>query len=175
MLTKICGRCGRVIKQGTQCPCEAERQREYDCEHRNRESASFYHSKSWKLLQQAVASRAGYTDEYLRYYKGRIQQGRIAHHIAPVDERPDLRLDGRNIIYVSDKTHQMIHAEYGKGEREKREMMMRLYRIRMDAEENLMARGGQKSFGSKNIEPRGLFSCEETPKNMRGGLRNGTT
>ena len=31
----------------------------------------------------------------------------------------------------------MIHAEYGKGEREKREMMMRLYRIRMDAEENL--------------------------------------
>jgi hypothetical protein len=137
MLTTICGRCGRVIRQGERCKCEADRQREYDRDNRNRESASFYHSKSWKLLQQAVASRAGYTDEYLRYYKGRIQQGRIAHHIAPVDERPDLRLDGRNIIYVSDKTHQMIHAEYGKGEREKREMMMRLYRIRMDAEENL--------------------------------------
>jgi hypothetical protein len=76
-------------------------------------------------------------DEYLRYYKGRAQQGRIAHHIAPVDERPDLRLDGRNIIYVSDKTHQMIHSEYSKGEDEKREMQRRLYRIRMDMEEKL--------------------------------------
>lgn len=136
MLTTICGRCGRVIKQGMQCPCEADRQREYDRDNRNRESASFYHSKSWKLLQKAVAARAGFQDEYLKYYKARITQGRIAHHIAPVDERPDLRLDGRNIIYVSDKTHQLIHAEYNKGAKEKEEMQRRLYRIRMESEKN---------------------------------------
>jgi hypothetical protein len=136
MLTTICGRCGRVIRQGERCKCEAERQREYDRDNRNRESASFYHSKSWQLLQKAVAARAGYQDEYQRFYKGRIHRGRIAHHIAPVDERPDLRLDGKNIIYVSDKTHQMIHAEYNKGKKEKEAMQRRLYRIRMESEKN---------------------------------------
>ena len=136
MLTTICGRCGRVIKQGGRCPCELERQREYDRDNRNRESAAFYHSKSWKLLQQAVASRAGYTDEYVKFYKGRVQPGRIAHHIAPINERPELRLDGRNIIYVSDKTHQMIHAEYNKGIKEKEEIQRQLYRIRMESKKD---------------------------------------
>ena len=136
MLTTICGRCGRVIRQGERCKCEADRQREYDRDNRKRESASFYHSKSWKLLQQAVASRAGYTDEYVKFYKGRVQPGRIAHHIVPINERPELRLDGRNIIYVSDRTHQMIHAEYNKGTKEKEEMQRRLYRIRMESGKN---------------------------------------
>jgi hypothetical protein len=88
------------------------------------------------LLQQAVAARAGYQDEYLSYYKGQVHRGRIAHHIAPVDERPDLRLDGKNIIYVSDMTHQLIHAEYNKGKKEKEEMQRRLYRIRMESGKN---------------------------------------
>ena len=68
MLTTICGRCGRVIKQGGRCPCELERQREYDRDNRNRESAAFYHSKSWSHLQKAVAARAGYQDEYVKFY-----------------------------------------------------------------------------------------------------------
>jgi hypothetical protein len=134
MLTTICSRCGQVIKQGERCQCELERQREYDRDNRNRESAAFYHSKSWSYLQKAIAARAGYQDEYVKFYKGRVMPGRIAHHIAPIDERPELKLDGKNIIYVSDKTHQMIHAEYKKGIKEKEEMQRRLYRIRMKSE-----------------------------------------
>ncbi len=137
MLTTICGRCGRLIQQGAKCPsCEAARQREYDRDHRNQDSKAFYNSKSWKLLQKAVASRAGYTDEYIRFYKGRIEPGKIAHHIQPISERPDLGLVGRNIIYVSAATHQMIHAEYAKGKKEKEEMQRRLYRVLMESENN---------------------------------------
>lgn len=93
-------------------------------------------------MQKAVAARAGFQDEYLKFYRARIVPGRIAHHIAPVNERPELKLDGRNIIYVSDKTHQMIHAEYNKGTKEKEEMQRRLYRIRMEQEKGEGAGGG---------------------------------
>lgn len=137
MLTTICGRCGKVIRQGAGCPsCEADRQREYDREHRNQATKEFYNSKSWKLMQKAVASRAGFIDEYVRFYKGRIEPGKIAHHIQPVSERPDLALVGRNIIYVSAATHQMIHAEYNKGTKEKEEMQRRLYRVLFELENN---------------------------------------
>ena len=137
MLTTICSRCGKLIKQGARCPsCKAARQREYDRDHRNQESKAFYNSKSWKLLQKAVASRAGYIDEYIKFYKGRIELGKIAHHIQPVNECPELALVGRNIIFVSAGTHQMIHSEYAKGKREKEDMQRRLYRVLMDCENN---------------------------------------
>ena len=131
MLTRICSLCGREVEQGKTCECLKQRTKEYDCEHRNKASKAFYHSQSWRLLQEAVKARAHYADEYIMHYEHRLIEGRIAHHIIPVDERPDLALNPRNIIYVSDRTHKRIHDAYQKSAEDKREMQSKLARIRI--------------------------------------------
>ncbi|WP_302297009.1 hypothetical protein [Mitsuokella multacida] len=132
MLMRICSICGRQVKAGETCPCVKDRQKEYDRDNRNKASASFYHSRQWHLLQLAVKSRAQFLDEYAMYYEKHMMAGRIAHHIIPVDERPDLALNPQNLIYVSDKTHKMIHDEYRKGAKEKSTMQAKLARIRIN-------------------------------------------
>lgn len=131
MLMRICGVCGRQVKVGETCPCMKDRQKAYDRDNRNKKSASLYHSRQWQLLQLAVKSRANFLDEYIMYYEKRMTAGRIAHHIIPVDERPDLAFNPQNLIYVSDKTHKMIHDAYRKGGKEKAAMQAKLARIRI--------------------------------------------
>lgn len=131
MLMRICSACGRQVGVGELCPCLKERQKSYDRDNRNKKAASLYHSRPWQLLQLAVKSRAQYIDEYVMYYEKRMTAGRIAHHIIPVDERPDLALNPQNLVYVSDKTHKLIHDAYKKGGKEKAAMQARLARIRM--------------------------------------------
>lgn len=135
MLMRICPSCGRQVRVGETCPCRLTRQKEYDREHRNKQSASLYHSRAWQLLQLAVKSRAQYLDEYVLYFEHRMTAGRIAHHIIPIDERPDLAYNPQNIIFVSDKTHKMIHDAYAKGKEEKEKMQKKLARIRMNKTE----------------------------------------
>lgn len=131
MLMRICSACGRQVRVGGPCPCLKERQKSYDRDNRNKKAASLYHSRPWQLLQLAVKSRAQYIDEYVMYYEKRMTAGRIAHHIIPIDERPDLALNPQNLIYVSDKTHKMIHDAYRKGGKEKAAMQAKLARIRI--------------------------------------------
>lgn len=131
MLMRICSACGRQVRVGESCLCLKERQKSYDRDNRNKKAASLYHSRPWQLLQLAVKSRAQYIDEYVMYYEKRMTAGRIAHHIIPVDERPDLALNPQNLVYVSDKTHKLIHDAYKKGGKEKAAMQARLARIRM--------------------------------------------
>lgn len=130
MLTRICSICGRKVIVGEQCICVKQRQKEYDRDNRNKDSQAFYHSRQWQLLQRAAASRANFADEYILHYENRMVQGRIVHHIIPVSERPDLRLNPKNLIYVSDKTHRMIHEQYDKGEQAKKIMQEKLFAIR---------------------------------------------
>lgn len=134
MLMRICSACGRQVRVGESCPCLKERQKSYDRDNRNKKAASLYHSRTWQLMQLAVKSRAQYIDEYVMYYEKRMTAGRIAHHIIPVDERPDLALNPQNLVYVSDKTHKLIHDAYKKGGKEKAAMQARLARIRMKKE-----------------------------------------
>lgn len=130
MLKRICTICGRTVEAGKPCGCMAASRKEYDTAHRNKESAAFYHSKQWKAVQQLVAARAHYADELISFEEGRIVPGRIAHHIQPIADRPELSLSLSNIIYVSDATHKRIHDAYSKGAKERREMQERLARVR---------------------------------------------
>lgn len=80
-------------------------------------------------------------DEYIYRTEGRTVPGNIAHHIIPARENPGKRLDADNIIYVSRKTHEMIHAAYDAGAQEKMKMIRKLQAIR--------ARGrGKKVFAN---------------------------
>ena len=115
MLMRICV-CGEMVPQGKKCPvCAKKYHKQYDSEKRNKERAAFYHSANWKRVSEAIKARASGLDEY-EFAHGRVVAGAIVHHIEPLSEKPDLGLDMHNLIFVSDLTHQIVHAEYSKGE-----------------------------------------------------------
>lgn len=129
MLMRICGKCGRAIKQGETCPCQKARHQEYDKFQRDKTKATFYKSKSWKVLSRCAKLRANGLDEYL-LSKGQLVKGNVAHHIQTIDERPDLKMSLDNLIYVSSGTHNAIHNEYNKNKESKEKMQLELQRIR---------------------------------------------
>ena len=115
MLVRICGSCGRKVLQGQQCECQKQRYKIYNREHRDRGRAAFYDSPEWRATAEAARARAGYCDEYMRAYDGRLAPGNVVHHIHPIDEAPGRRLDLSNLVVVSAKTHDHIHREYKAG------------------------------------------------------------
>lgn len=125
MLTKICQNCGRVIPQGTRCPCRND----YN-QTRKKQQTDFYWSARWHKLAEACRARALYRDEYLAYYEHRAVPGRIAHHIYPADERPELKASLDNLIFLSDAVHRRVHLAYKAGGKEKQNMIEKLLRAR---------------------------------------------
>ena len=104
---------------------------------RDTNKKKFYGSTTWKKIVELVKARANGLDEY-ELANGIISIGNTVHHIFTVDERPDLKNAPDNLIFVSSKTHNKIHAEYNKGVREKRELQEKLLAI---------VQGGTKLFG----------------------------
>ena len=74
--------------------------------------------------------RANGLDEYLLEYKKQILPGSLTHHIFELADRADLSLSMENLIYVSTKTHALIHAAYNRDEKSKIEMQEKLIAIR---------------------------------------------
>ena len=130
MLTRICNSCGRKVPQGQPCPCQKQRYRVYNREHRDRGRAAFYDSHEWRATAEAARARAGYCDEYIRAYEGRLVPGQIVHHIHPIDEAPGRRVDLDNLVVVSAKTHDHIHREYKASPARKAAMVAMLEAIR---------------------------------------------
>lgn len=129
MLTRKCTICGRIIPQGSICPCQRERTREYNKQYKDQGRREIYDSKRWRMLSKVIATKANNLDE-VELSKGNIVFGRISHHIIPVSERPDLAYQLNNIIFVSDRTHAEIHRAYDKDEDSKHKMQADLFRIR---------------------------------------------
>lgn len=125
MLMKLC-KCGRRLKQGKSCSCQKRRHKLYDSTCRDKEKKKFYGSTTWKKIIESVKTRANGLDEYELAINGVIVIGTTVHHIYPIDERPDLKTSLDNLIFVSSNTHNKIHAEYAKGEEEKKDLQKKL-------------------------------------------------
>ena len=130
MLMKICNRCGKKIAQGETCICQKQRHQLYNRYNRDRIKNTFYHSLSWSKISKMVKERANGLDEYALEYEQRITRGNLAHHIFELSERADLSLSMNNLIYVSTKTHALIHVAYNRDEKSKIEMQNKLIAIR---------------------------------------------
>lgn len=147
MLQRICGRCGRMVKQGEQCPCISSRHKEYDRAYRDERAAKVYHSKEWKGVKAFVMNRAAGLDEYEYATTGRMIQADIVHHIEPLRADMSRAFDTRNLIAVSSKSHKRIHDTYAKGDKERKELQAVLFSIVGDLEKGKRPPGeGQKSF-----------------------------
>lgn len=86
----------------------------------------------WKKIVQTVKARANGLDEYQMKVNGRIEVGTVVHHIYTLDERPDLKFSLSNLILVSARTHNQIHAEYERDSESKIQLQKILSQIRED-------------------------------------------
>lgn len=129
MLMRIC-KCGRRIAQGEKCSCQRERHSLYDETKRDKVKREFYLSKEWRKIAATVKARAKGLDEYKLATEGVIELGTTVHHIFTIEERPDLKTSLDNLIFVSARTHNKIHAEYKLGDKERKILQERLIEIR---------------------------------------------
>ncbi len=111
MLMKHCDRCHRQLHIGEKCPdCFRARNKSY-----TNAADNFYRSPEWlKVREQCIRLCCG-LDLYSLYVNDTIEYGFTVHHIEPVEVSPQLRLEQSNLIYLSERSHQTIHALYKQG------------------------------------------------------------
>ena len=150
MLMRIC-KCGRRMAQGEKCPCQKERHSIYEEKRRDKVKREFYSSAEWRKTAAAVKARAKGLDEYLLAVEGRIELGTTVHHIYPIEERPDLKINFDNLIFVSSRTHNKIHAEYNLGEKERRQLQAKLIEVRQGTKRG-DSNGGTSEKSRRNFD-----------------------
>ena len=111
---KRCSRCGKRIPSGSTCPCAKQRHREYDRYSRDQRSRSFYGGKDWERARAAALDADGGIDVYLYMTEGIIVAADTVHHIIPLKDDWNKRIDIDNMISLSGDTHSMIEQEYKK-------------------------------------------------------------
>ena len=73
-----------------------------------RDWTSFYKSPEWQHKRKTILKRDGYScRECARY--GKTESANTVHHVMPLSDRPDLKLDSRNLISLSDYDHERMH------------------------------------------------------------------
>ena len=73
-----------------------------------RDWTSFYKSPEWQHKRKTILKRDGYScRECARY--GKTEGANTVHHVMPLSDRPDLKLDSRNLISLSDYDHERMH------------------------------------------------------------------
>lgn len=112
---------------------EKERFKEYDKRRKQdifkKQCIDFYNSKQWESIRQTVIADC-YGIDILEYYKtGKIVQGERVHHIVSLNEDWNSRLDLLNLIYLTEQNHRRVHAEYDKGNKEKKKMQEILFAL----------------------------------------------
>lgn len=117
MLKKLC-KCGAVIPADKSVcdSCAGKYQRTYDKYHRKR--ADYYKDRRWTAVRSVVCDKVMGIDLYQYYKYNRLVQGRLAHHIQPLEDAPSLAYDVDNLIWLSDASHHEIHALYDSGKKE---------------------------------------------------------
>lgn len=112
MINKICSRCGRILPVGERCSCQPAYRRDYQKFRRDKRIQEFRNSSEWREMRKKIIERDGDTDQYVLHTTGALRPGFSVHHIIPLSERWDLRLDEHNLITLSSDTHASIEYRY---------------------------------------------------------------
>ena len=111
---------------GTTCTCQlqlkAQRHDSYDRYHRDKKSKGFYNSAEWRRVKEMVLNRDS-MDVYIYMTEGRVLAADTVHHITPLKDDWNRRLDMSNLMSLNASTHSMIETEYKK---DKQQMIKKL-------------------------------------------------
>ena len=117
-----CSRCGARILAGDMCQCrsraEAIRQKLYDITDRDGRSHAFYNSAEWKKTKQKVFDIDEGIDIYVYMTEGKVLIADVVHHIEPLADNWNRRLDMDNLMSLNHSTHGMIERKYKKNKHE---------------------------------------------------------
>lgn len=112
---------------------EKERYKEYShrrkLDKEQKKYQDFYSSNEWKRLRDLIRLSCYGIDIVELYRTGRIVQGERVHHIIELEEDWNSRFDICNLIYLTEKNHRIIHSQYDKGKREKKQMQNILFSL----------------------------------------------
>ncbi|MBR0576761.1 HNH endonuclease [Proteiniclasticum sp. BAD-10] len=67
-----------------------------------------YHGSKWDSKREAILKRDEYKCRHCKRY-GKVKAATMVHHVKPVDQRPDLYLESRNLISLCGTCHNMMH------------------------------------------------------------------
>lgn len=143
-ILKLCSwhGCNKVIKDGVRF-CE-QHQKKWEDKERNRykeyqqrrrkdkeqkKFQDFYNSTEWRRVSKAVIKEYCYIDILEFYRTGQIVEGEALHHIVTLEDDWNSRFDVLNLVYLTEKNHRRVHAEYDKGEKEKKSMQKILFQL----------------------------------------------
>ncbi len=136
---KLCW-CGIIIEKADKychkCKIEVEkkiieRNKRYDKFFRDSKSTAFYHSTAWGKIVKLVRTRDNELCQ-LCYADNRITKGRIIHHIVPIKDNWNKRLDPINCICLCDACHTAVHKKYDNSRQDKAHMQQHLKKIISD-------------------------------------------
>lgn len=68
----------------------------------------FYKSKKWIRKRELILKRDEYKCRECKRY-GKTSPATTVHHVIPLDQRPDLKLNINNLISLCDKCHNQMH------------------------------------------------------------------
>ncbi|WP_050698678.1 HNH endonuclease signature motif containing protein [Anaeromassilibacillus senegalensis] len=98
---------------------KSERQRQYDQSVRLERDArehAFYISAGWKTMQKRIMSIYSGLCLWSYYKNESIESADEVHHIEPIKERWDLRLDPDNLVPLSHREHMRIEKRMHSGD-----------------------------------------------------------
>ena len=70
-----------------------------------------YNTPEWKRKRVVILKRDNYQCRECKRY-GKVTQADTVHHVIPLQERPDLRLDSRNLISLCEGCHEKMHNKF---------------------------------------------------------------
>ena len=132
-----CSRCGKKIEQYSQCECYVQAKKDSYKRYKDRRRLDkedkarqdFYSSQEWIRIRDVIRIVCYGLDIVKLYKDNLIEQGYTVHHIIPLEDCWNSRLDICNLIYVSQSTHMYIHSEYDKGPKQKKAMQKILFEL----------------------------------------------
>jgi len=135
MLYRYCGTCRNKYPIGDKClnGCMDKQRHEsnkgYDKFSRNKESTAVYATKEWKQSTKQCKDKFNGLDIYEYYINSIIVYGNLSHHIIELTEDKSKAYELDNLIYLSDKTHKMVHIAYkNDNKKEMQQLLIKLIR-----------------------------------------------
>jgi 5-methylcytosine-specific restriction endonuclease McrA len=120
MMKKLCAKqgCNRLVEIGhTYCEIHQKeyeekqkaRHREYKQNRKDEKEQKFYVSNEWQMVKKYIMQKYHGLCLYSLIIENRIVFADVVHHIVPIKERWDLRLNEDNLITLSNSKHEYLH------------------------------------------------------------------
>ena len=105
-----CARCGRIHAYG-QCPKAPEPKARYYNPEARTDAQRFRSSRTWQRKAEEVKERDKYLCR-LCLFNGRINNRDLSvHHITPINEAKEKRLDNDNLITLCNDCHMKVEGD----------------------------------------------------------------